>query len=200
MKIELTKDQVDIIVNEHKSNSSNSGDRNSGNLNTGNFNSGDRNSGNFNSGNFNSGDRNSGNLNTGNLNTGNLNTGNWNSGNWNSGNGNTGFFNTNEPVKIRVFNKKCLKEVWDQAIKPTCLYFSLIEWIEESAMSEQEKKDHPNYSLIRGYFKKYEFKERFTWSINQASKEDRDLIRALPNFDDDIFLEISGVDLRLLDN
>ena len=30
-------------------------------------------------------------------------------------------------------------------------------------------------------------------------KEDRDLIRALPNFDADIFLEISGVDLRLLD-
>ena len=39
----------------------------------------------------------------------------------------------------------------------------------------------------------------FTKSVTEASKEDRDLIRALPNFNADIFLEISGVDLRLLD-
>jgi hypothetical protein len=191
MKIKLTKEQVDAVIDAQKE---------TGNWNTGNRNSGNWNSGNWNSGDRNSGDRNSGDRNSGDRNSGDRNSGNWNSGDWNSGNWNTGFFNTNEPIKIRVFNKKCLKEVWDQSTKPNCIYFSLTEWIAESAMSEQEKKDNPNYSLIGGYLKKYDFKERFTWSINQASKEDRDLIRALPNFDADIFLEISGVDLRLLDN
>lgn len=67
-------------------------------------------------------------------------------------------------------------------------------------MSEIEKQENPSFSCIGGYLKKYEYKEAFTKSVIEASKEDRDLIRALPNFDADIFLEISGVDLRLLDN
>ena len=50
-----------------------------------------------------------------------------------------------------------------------------------------------------GYLKVFDYKEAFTKSVTEASKEDRDLIRALPNFNADIFLEISGVDLRLLD-
>ncbi|MFU8927524.1 hypothetical protein [Acinetobacter puyangensis] len=67
-------------------------------------------------------------------------------------------------------------------------------------MSDVEKQENPSFSCTGGYLKKYDYKEAFTKSVTEASKEDRDLIRALPNFDADIFLEISGVDLRLLDN
>ena len=43
-------------------------------------------------------------------------------------------------------------------------------------------------------------KEAFAKSVMEATKEDRDLIRALPNFNNEKFLEISGVDLSQLDN
>ena len=132
-------------------------------------------------------------------NTGNYNTGNWNTGGWNTGNWNTGFFNTKTPKKIKVFGKKCLRTDWDNAEKPACLHFQLTEWIDEAEMSDAEKQENPNYSCTGGYLKKFDYKEAFTKSVTKASKEERDMIRALPNFDADIFLEISGVDLRLMD-
>ncbi len=127
-------------------------------------------------------------------NTGDCNTGDWNTGDWN-----TGYFNTKTPKTIKVFGKKCLRVDWENANKPSCLYFSLTKWIYESAMSDVEKQENPSYSHTGGYLKALDYKDAFTKSVTEASKEERDLIRALPNFDADIFLEISGVDLRLLD-
>ena len=132
-------------------------------------------------------------------NTGDRNTGDRNTGDWNTGDRNTGYFNTKTPKTIKVFGKKCLREDWENANKPNCLYFSLTEWVYESDMSDVEKQENPSYSHTGGYLKAFDYKEAFTKSVTEASKEDRDLIRALPNFNADIFLEISGVDLRLLD-
>ena len=137
--------------------------------------------------------------NTGSCNTGNRNAGNWNTGDWNSGDRNTGFFNTKTPKTIKVFGKKCKRKDWDKAQKPKCLYFRLTEWICEKEMSDVEKQENPSYVPAGGYLKKFDYKEAFTKSVTAASKEERDMIRALPNFDADIFLEISGVDLRLMD-
>ena len=67
-------------------------------------------------------------------------------------------------------------------------------------MSDVEKQENPSFSCTGGYLKKYDYKEAFTKSVTEASKEDRDLIRALPNFNNEKFLEISGVDLSQLDN
>ena len=172
----------------------NTGDCNTGNCNTGNCNTGYRNTGNCNTGNCNTDNCNTGNCNTGYRNTGNRNTGSWNTGSWN-----TGYFNTKTPKTIKVFGKKCLRVDWENANKPNCLYFSLTKWISESAMSDVEKQENPSYSHTGGYLKAFDYKDAFTKSVTEASKEDRDLIRALPNFNADIFLEISGVDLRLLD-
>lgn len=98
-----------------------------------------------------------------------------------------------------MFGKKCLREDWINAEKPDCLYFPLTQWIDEAEMSDAEKQENPSYAHTGGYLKKLDYKEAFTQSVIAASKEERDMIRALPNFDADIFLEISGVDLRLMD-
>ena len=177
----------------------NTGDWNTGNWNTGNRNTGYWNTGNRNTGYWNTDNRNTGDWNTGNWNTGYWNTGYWNTGYWNTGDCNTGYFNTKTPKTIKAFGKKCLREDWENANKPNCLYFSLTEWVYESDMSDVEKQENPSYSHTGGYLKAFDYKEAFTKSVTEASKEDRDLIRALPNFNADIFLEISGVDLRLLD-
>jgi len=180
-------------------NLANTGHSNTGHSNTGHFNTGQFNTGHFNTGQFNTGQFNTGHSNTGHFNTGHFNTGHSNTGEWNSGNENTGYFNTETPEKIKVFGKKCLRTDWDNATKPSCLYFSLTRWIDEAEMSDAEKQENPNYSCTGGYLKKFDYKEAFTKSVTKASKEERDMIRALPNFDADIFLEISGVDLRLMD-
>ena len=194
----------------------NIGDRNTGNKNTGNYNTGDKNTGNYNVGilnigNYNVGDGNTGDGNTGNKNTGNLNTGDSNIGDRNTGdfntgdhntgdyntvNRSTGFFNTKQEKTIKVFNKDCDIEVWENCKKPNFIYFHLTEWIYEEGMTEKEKEENPTYKTTGGYLKSCDYKEAFQKSYNNATEEDKKLLLDLPNFDADAFFEISGIDVR----
>ena len=169
--------------------------------NTGSWNSGDLNSGDLNSGNRNSGDRNSGNSNSGDLNSGNLNSGDRNSGDrnsgyLNSGNRNSGYLNSNTP-KVRMFNKdtdldfdsdvlnKLRQLIWN--MKTVCT------WVEESNMSDKEKKENTTYSTTGGYLKGRDYKYCWTKFWEKSSQEDKDFFKSLPNFDADIFEEITGI-------
>ena len=174
----------------------NSGDRNSGNRNSGNWNSGDRNSGYRNSGDWNSGDRNSGDWNSGDRNSGDRNSGYQNSGDWNSGDRNSGFFNSNTPKEIIVFNKPCPVSAWENAYKPNFLFFDLTLWISSGDMSDEEKAEHSYYEFTGGYLLSTNYKEAFRRSWELADPDDRAKVKDLPNFDADVFYEISGIDLR----
>ena len=149
------------------------------NGNTGIFNSGDWNSGDWNSGNGNRGD--------------------WNSGDWNSGNRNSGYFNSLTP-DLLIFNKPCKREVWVRAVKPEFLFFDLVTWVDFNLMTDTEKRENPRAEVCGGYLKKLAYKEAFQKSYNDLSDEERlkqtALLKALPNFDADIFFEISGIRIK----
>ncbi len=162
------------------------------NMNTGNMNTGNRNTGNWNTGNRNTGNRNTGNWNTGNWNTGNWNTGYMNTGNWNTGNWNTGYMNTKTP-KVIMFNKLTDKDYGD-IVFPDFFYYTLAEWVYEADMRDKEKKAHPSYVTTGGYLKSYNDKTAWRNSWDKADEEDRRKVLELPNFDNDIFKEISGID------
>ena len=201
-----------VIASGYKnSGNNNSGYKNSGNNNSGNRNSGDNNSGNWNSGNWNSGDNNtgynntgynnsgynnSGNNNSGNNNSGNNNRGNNNSGNNNSGNRNSGFFNSQTPTSIMVFNKPCGIKTFEGYQLPSFVHFDLTYWVDASKMTEAEKIADPNFYLRGGQLKTKTYKEAFIESYEKSDKTDRARIKDCPNFDADIFFEISGIDLR----
>ena len=174
----------------------NSGSWNSGNINLGNMNSGYMNSGSGNSGYMNSGNENSGNRNSGIRNSGNWNSGNWNSGNWNSGNMNSGAFNTETPDDVMVFNKPCKRIDFENYLIPNFVYFELTYWVDESKMTDAEKVADPHFHLRGGQLRKKGYKEAFRASWEVADKVDRDRIKDCPNFDANIFFEISGIDLR----
>jgi hypothetical protein len=161
----------------------NTGIKNSGDYNSGSWNSGDYNSGNWNSGNWNSGDSNSGNSNSGHYNSGNWNSGNSNSGGWNSGDRNSGYLNTNKPT-VRMFNKDTgmtFEEIYNYI--PNWFYFDL---------TEKENIDE----ITEGHLKVYDYKEAWRRSWNNASEEDRKKTLKLPNWDNEIFLEITGIDVE----
>ena len=174
----------------------NSGNWNSGNRNSGNRNSGDCNSGNCNSGNRNSGNRNSGNRNSGNCNSGNCNSGNWNSGNWNSGDWNSGFFNSNEP-NVRMFNKDT-KFKRDDIHIPSWCYFDLTVWVSHDTATEQEKETYKKeIEVCGGFIKTLEYKEAWKLAWGKASKEEHKELLELPNWDNEVFKEITGIDAEL---
>ena len=174
------------------------GDWSTGGRSTGNGSTGNGSTGDWSTGILSTGDLSTGNKSTGNGSTGNGSTGHWSTGHWSISDWSTGHFDT-KPRKLRAFNKKVDPDVWNSAFKPSCLFFDLTKWIDDKEMTDAEKSENPNYITTGGYLKVFDYKEAFTKSVKNATKEERDQIRALPNFDDDVFLEVSGCDLRLLD-
>ena len=171
----------------------NSGNCNSGNWNSGNCNSGNRNSGSRNSGNWNSGDWNSGNWNSGNWNSGDCNSGSRNSGNWNSGNWNNGYFNSNEPF-VRMFNKETKLKI-DEINIPSFCYFDLTVWVSHDTATDEEKEEHKEeIETCGGFLKTLDYKEAWRLAWDKASKEEHLEMLKLPNWDNEVFKEISGID------
>ena len=169
------------------------------NLNSGYWNSGHSNSGNRNSGSYNSGYRNSGHWNSGDRNSGSYNSGHWNSGSynsghWNSGNRNSGSFNTDCP-KMRIFNKETdmtVKEFYDKYN----IYadIPLTRWINKEDMTQNEKDKINGWEALGGYLKTLDYKEacRVWWEENP---NDHERFLTLPNFNAEIFKEITGIDV-----
>ena len=67
-------------------------------------------------------------------------------------------------------------------------------------MTSKEKEDNPTHEIHHGYLRKYDYKEAFKKSWDEADKEDKDKIHSLPNFDAELFFEISGIDVRRPDS
>ncbi len=150
----------------------------------------------YNTGHHNTGDGNTGHWNTGHWNTGDGNTGHHNTGHWNTGDWNTGFFNTITPDEILIFNKICKRSDWERCEKPDFIYFPVTELVILSNMTEQEKSEHPESKITGGYLRTMGYKEAFQKSYNEADEEDRKKIENLPNFNANIFYEISGIKLK----
>ena len=167
----------------------NTGNRNTGNCNTGNCNTGD-----WNTGNWNTGDRNTGNWNTGNRNTGNCNTGDWNTTSFSGG-----CFNT-EPSKIYLFNKPSdwtLQDWFDSRALHLLNQIDNypLEYVYFDDMTDEEKATHPEAKTTGGYLKERTTADsaREWWAC--LDDDERNVIYSLPNFDPEIFEEITGIDV-----
>ena len=161
---------------------------NSSSWNSGSWNSGSRNSGSWNSGNGNSGDWNSGNGNSGNGNSGD-----WNSGNGNSGYWNSGYFNSDEPF-VRMFNKDTKLKSSEINIPAFC-YFDLNVWVSHDTATDEEKEKHKKeIETCGGFLKTLDYKEAWRLAWDKASKEEHLKMLELPNWDNEVFKEISGID------
>ena len=184
----------DINTGNYNTGDRNTGDRNTGDRNTGYCNTGDINTGNYNTGYCNTGDINTGNYNTGNRNTGNYNTGDRNTGYWNSCNYSNGLFNTISP-KISLFNKPTIYTM--EEFKRTKWYnsltngdFNLTKWI---PYTEEEMKNDEDKRKTGGRTIAVNYKDACKEWWESLNKLDQDIIKTIPNFDADIFEEITGI-------
>ncbi len=172
------------------------GNRNSGNRNSGDCNSGNRNSGDCNSGDCNSGDWNSGDCNSGDWNSSNRNSGNWNSGNWNKCNYSAGYFNTSDQPFF-AFNTPLSFDrdefLRSKGIRVLNWNYENNWWIYSKNMTNEEKKAHPEHETTGGYLKTVDFKIACKMMWDNLDDEDKQAVREIPNFDADVFEEITGI-------
>ena len=140
--------------------------------------------------------QNTGDWNTGNRNTGNCNTGNCNTGDWNSTDYSTGFFNSVEQ-NIFLFNKPTSMsrdEIYSlKGIQILNWNFENSWWIYSINMSDDEKKSNPKYETTGGYLKTVDFKTACKMMWENLSENERQEVMKLPNFDSNIFYEITGI-------
>ena len=170
----------------------NSGDDNSGNWNSGNYNSGNWNSGNYNSGRYNSGDCNIGNWNSGYSNIGNYNSGNCNSGNWNSGNYNSGSHNSGDcnigNWNSGDWNKINYSNGCFNTIEPKIKFFNkesnltYEDWLLSDAKKILKEIPTEDYKYAQDWW-------------NRLEDTYKQIILDIPNFDREIFKEITGIDV-----
>ena len=191
---EIPWDEVLRIVNLGKNCT---GRCNTGDCNTGNRNTGDCNTGDCNTGDCNTGDWNTGNRNTGNRNTGDCNTGDCNTGDWNKSSFNTGCFNTVEQ-KIMLFNKPS-DMTYREWIDSDARYLlnripkNVVEWIYSEDMTDEEKAEHPTHETTGGYLKVLDESECGQLWWGSLSDRQKNIIKAIPNFDAEIFFQCTGV-------
>ena len=188
---EIVGDELKTLIGQINGNTGlfNSGDRNSGYRNSGDRNSGYRNSGYRNSGDWNSGDRNSGYRNSGDRNSGYWNSGDWNSGDrnsgyWNSCNYSNGVFCNQEDKDIRIFNKPSgmsLEEFWDSK------YYEALQ----SEPLELTYWDNENKEL-----KCRSYKDACAIWWSKLTEKNKKIIQEIPNFDPEIFFDITGIDIK----
>ena len=128
-------------------------------------------------------------------NTGHCNTGYCNTGHYNTGDCNTGYCNT-KTQKVTMFNKESdiefntdmyykIYNTFVKYSKPLC------EWISANNMTDEEKEKNKTWETTQGYLKV----NNNLYNNNEVSSEDEEFIRNLPNFDEQILLECTGIDL-----
>ncbi len=180
----------------------NVGTGNTGYENSGNYNSGRKNTGSYNSGSKNSGKYNSGNNNIGSKNSGDHNFGDRNAGDWNQSSNNSGCFNVKEH-KIMMFDKpsNITYEDWlcsDARYLLNQMPGFNVDWVFEVDMSQKEKDRHPSYKTAGGFLKIQDDCSRVQYWWDNLSDTEKDTIKAIPNFDPDIFYECTGIRVGVL--
>ena len=140
---------------------------------------------------------NAGLCNSGNRNSGDWNSGNRNSGDWNKTNFSNGCFNTEEP-KIFLFNKPS-DWTYRDWLNSDARYLlnqiprNVVDWIWSDDMTDEEKEQHPEYEVVGGYLKILDESECGQLWWDSLSERYKNIIKAMPNFDKEIFEDVTGI-------
>jgi hypothetical protein len=195
---EITGDELNTLIGKINGNTGifntsyyNAGNRNAGNRNTGNYNSGNYNAGDYNTGSYNSSYYNTGNRNTGSYNSSDYNTGNYNSGHCNSGNYNSGNFNSCDFSSGIFCNKDPEVLIFNQPSGMTMREFRDSQYI-SALFSETIELTY----LEDGKLLKRDYKEACKLWWSKLTKKNKKIIQSLPNFDKEVFFDITGIEVK----
>jgi hypothetical protein len=129
--------------------------------------------------------------------TGLCNSGDWNSGDWNKTCFSNGCFNTESP-KIFLFNKP-FDWTYQDWLNSDARYIlmdcpsNVLAWVWDDDMTDEEKEQHPEYSVTGGFLKHIEKETGRQMWWDGLSDRQKDIVMQLPNFDKNIFKEITGI-------
>ena len=93
-----------------------------------------------------------------------------------------------------MFNKMTTYKRKDIKIPSWC-YFDLTVWVSHDTATEEEKTEHKaEIEICGGFLKTINYKDAWRIAWNKASIEERKELFDLPNWDNQVFKEITGID------
>lgn len=104
---------------------------------------------------------------------------------------------TKEP-KISMFNKQS-DWSYKEWLKSDARHLlnqipkSVVEWIRSEDMTDEEKKEYPTHETTGGYLKVLDESECGQLWWDSLTNQQKDIIKAMPNFDAEIFRQCTGI-------
>ena len=93
-----------------------------------------------------------------------------------------------------MFNKETSLKRSDIKIPSWC-YFDLTVWVSHDAATDEEKQQYKKeIETCGGFLKSLNYKEAWRYAWDKASVEERKQLFDLPNWDNEVFKEITGID------
>lgn len=78
---------------------------------------------------------------------------------------------------------------------PFWCYFDLTVWVSHDTATDKEKEEHKKeIETCGGYLKTLEYKEAWRLAWDKADKDQHEELLKLPNWDNEVFEEITGID------
>jgi len=72
---------------------------------------------------------------------------------------------------------------------------SILKWIDKKDMTDEEKKEFTGYKTIGGYLKRLSYEDAWAETWSNMSDVDKNKITSIPQFDAQIFKDITGIDI-----
>lgn len=100
---------------------------------------------------------------------------------------------------LRVFNKDVSEERYQEVqrtLSENEIKIALTHWVDEKDMTKKDKENYSSYKELGGYLKVFRYEEAWATFWSSATQKQKDTILDLPEFDKDIFKEITGIDIK----
>ena len=109
------------------------------------------------------------------------------------------YSNTGEGYQknLRIFNKGVTEDEWNKARNSQPKFeLPTAKWIETKDMTDTEKKNWPGHKDLGGFLRTLPYQDAWKEAWPKASKEFRSWVTSLPNFNAEIFKNITGQDIE----
>jgi len=96
----------------------------------------------------------------------------------------------------RIFNKGVSEEVFNKVYSSQPEFkLPVSTWKDKKEMTKDEIENYPVCHEIGGYLKVLSYKDAWAEGWKTASKEFKEWVKELPNFDEELFKEITGLEI-----
>jgi len=97
----------------------------------------------------------------------------------------------------RIFNKDVSKETFDKIYSSQPSFkLPVSVWVDKKDITDDEKENVSVWKEIGGYLKVLSYQDAWKEGWKTASKEFKEWVKGLPNFDEKMFKKITGLEIE----